>query len=242
MGTPWTLVDSLRGLAGLTDIRSSFTARLHPQATAGRRSAARAHAARSLLVADVEGVRADLQSAASCQGCLFRERFDGAARSRRPFPPQARLAAPGTEVALRSGGAGCPAGSCHKLSCEATSRRRLPAWPGGRHRRKYSVPGTRYRPLQDGGTARRGDSHGRSSFAPVVIPLVVTPALAFWVIMACYAADDPVHEPERPVAGQAGAAGEPALRSWTRAGVLAAPARAACGRAGAAQRTRLHTS
>lgn len=64
-----------------------------------------------------------------------------------------------------------------------------------------------------------------SSFAPIIIPLVVTPVLAFWLIMVYYAAAHPVRKPERPAAGQPEAAPESAVRSSTRAGVLAEPDR-----------------
>jgi hypothetical protein len=54
-----------------------------------------------------------------------------------------------------------------------------------------------------------------SSFAPIIIPLVVTPVLAFWLIMVYYAAAHPVRKPERPAAGQPEAAPESAVRSST---------------------------
>ena len=62
-----------------------FAGRLRAQATVGRPSAGRAYAARSLLVADVEEVRADFEPAVRCLGCLFGERFDELPWSRRPF-------------------------------------------------------------------------------------------------------------------------------------------------------------
>jgi hypothetical protein len=49
------------------------------------------------------------------------------------------------------------------------------------------------------------------SFAPIIIPLVVTPVLAFWLIMVYWAAAHPAHKPRRPAAGRPGAAGEVAV-------------------------------
>jgi len=64
------------------------------------------------------------------------------------------------------------------------------------------------------------------SFAPIIIPLVVTPVLAFWLIMVYWAAAHPAHKPRRPAAGRPGAAGEVAVRPKDRADV---PARAGPG-------------
>ena len=65
-----------------------------------------------------------------------------------------------------------------------------------------------------------------SSFAPIIIPLVVTPVLAFWLIMVYWAAAHPAHKPRRPAARQPGAAGEIAVRPEVRTGVPAEPDRA----------------
>jgi hypothetical protein len=64
------------------------------------------------------------------------------------------------------------------------------------------------------------------SFAPIIIPLVVTPVLAFWLIMVYWAAAHPAHKPRRPAAGRPGAAGEVAVRSKDRTEVPAEPDRA----------------
>ena len=62
------------------------------------------------------------------------------------------------------------------------------------------------------------------SFAPIIIPLVVTPVLAFWLIMVYWAAAHPAHKPRRPAAGRPGAAGEVAVRK-DRTEVPAEPGR-----------------
>lgn len=64
------------------------------------------------------------------------------------------------------------------------------------------------------------------SFAPIIIPLVVTPVLAFWLIMVYWAAAHPAHKPGRPAAGRPGAAGEVEVRSKDRTAVPAEPDRA----------------
>jgi hypothetical protein len=63
------------------------------------------------------------------------------------------------------------------------------------------------------------------SWAPIIIPLVVTPVLAFWLIMVYWAAAHPAHKPRRPAAGRPGAAGEVAVRPEDRTGVPAGPDR-----------------
>jgi hypothetical protein len=64
-----------------------------------------------------------------------------------------------------------------------------------------------------------------SSFAPIIIPLVVTPVLAFWLIMVYWAAAHPVHKPGRPTAAREGAAGKVAIGSKDRTEVPVGPDR-----------------
>jgi hypothetical protein len=63
------------------------------------------------------------------------------------------------------------------------------------------------------------------SWAPIIIPLVVTPVLAFWLIMVYWAAAHPAHKPGRPAAGRPQPAGETAVRSTDRTEAPAEPDR-----------------
>jgi hypothetical protein len=62
-------------------------------------------------------------------------------------------------------------------------------------------------------------------WATYIIPAVVTPVLAFWLIMVYYAAAHPVRKVRRPAAGRPEAAGESAVRSMSRPAGPAEPGR-----------------